>query len=107
MHPEALPDEAIEQLNSAVAFGERLGSAFASAAALALSKLFYEAGRAKGIADLATTQHADHLKWQEDMNRALADSLTKGTPYAQLCEIRGEHDRAERARHLYAERGVA
>ena len=41
------------------------------------------------------------------MDRALADSLTKGTPYVQLCEIRGEHDRAERARRLYAERGIA
>ncbi len=104
---EALPDEAIEQLDRAVAFGERLGSAFASASALALSTLFYEAGRARGIAELAATQHADHLKWQEDMDRALADSLTKGTPYVQLCEIRGEHDRAERARRLYAERGIA
>jgi len=107
LHLEALPDEAIEQLDSAVAFGERLGSASASASALALFNKAFQAGRASGIAELATTQHADHLKWQEDMNRALVDSLTKGTPYAQLCEIRGEHDRAERARHLYAERGIA
>lgn len=106
-HPETLTAEAMEQVSRAVAFGERTGHYAASASALALSKLFYEAGRAAGIADLAATQHADHLKWQEDMNRALADSLTKGTPYVQLCEIRGEHDRAERARNLYAERGIA
>lgn len=107
LHLEALPDGAIEQLDSAVALGERLGSASASASALALFHKAFQAGRASGIAELATTQYADHLKWREEMDRALVGSLTKGTPYAQLCEIRGEHDRAERARRLYAERGIA
>lgn len=107
LHLEALSDGAIEQVDSAVALGERLGRASASAAALALFHKAFQAGRAAGIAELATTQYADHLKWREEMDRALVDSLTKGTPYAQLCEIRGERDRAERARRLYAERGIA
>lgn len=106
-HPETLTAEAMEQVSRAVAFGERTGHYAASASALALFNKAFQAGRAAGIAELATTQYADHLKWREEMDRALVDSLTKGTPYAQLCEIRGEHDRAERARRLYAERGIA
>ena len=65
------------------------------------------AAYAAGQADLATALHAEHLKWLDAENRALSASLASGTPYAELCELRGEPERAERARQVYAERGIA
>lgn len=108
LHPEALTAEAAEQVDRAVAVGERAGylNAFEDVART-LFPLVWAAGYAEGQKDLVVGQDAAHRRWQEEMDRALAASLSQGTPYVQLCERRGEPDRAERARQLYAEREIS
>ena len=108
LHTEALTAEAAEQVDRAVAAGERAGylSAFEDVTH-DLFPLVWAAGYAEGQKDLVVGQDAAHRRWQEDVDRRLAASLARGVPYPELCERRGEPDRAERARHLYAERGIA
>lgn len=107
-HPEALSTEAMEQVGRAVATGERAGylNAFEDVAR-DLFPLVWAAGYAEGQKDLVVGQDAAHRRWQEEMDRALAASLSRGVPYPELCERWGEPDRAERARQVYAERGIA
>ena len=107
-HPEALTAEAVEQMDLAVAAGERTGylSAF-EAVTRDLFPLVWAAGYAKGQKDLTVAQAEAHRRWQEEMDRQLVTSLSKGVPYPELCERRGEPDRADRARQVYAERGIA
>lgn len=108
LHPEALTAEAVEQVDLAVAVGERAGylNAFEDVAR-DLIPLVWAAGYAEGQKDLLVGQDAAHRQWQEDVDRRLAASLASGTPYAELCELRGEPERAERARQVYTERGIA
>ena len=108
LHPEALTAEAMEQVGLAVAAGEWIGylNAFEDVAR-DLFPLVWAAGYREGQKDLVVGQDAAQRRWQEEMDRALAASLSRGTPYVQLCERRGEPDRAERARQLYAERGIS
>lgn len=108
LHPEALTAEAMEQVGLAIAVGERTGylNAFEDVAR-DLFPLVWAAGYCEGQKDLVVGQDAAHRRWQEEMDRRLAASLAQGVPYPELCERRGEPERAERARRLYAERGIA
>lgn len=63
-------------------------------------------GYATGQADLARDLERADREHRAAMNRAVAASA--GAPsYVELCERRGEHDRAERQRRILRERGVA
>lgn len=107
LHSDALTAEAVEQVDLAVAVGERTGylNAFEDVAR-DLFPLVWAAGYREGQKDLVVGQDAAHRRWQEEMDRQLVASLSKGVPYPELCELRGEHDRAVRARQVLAERGV-
>lgn len=107
-NPESLTVEAMEQVDRAIAAGERSGYLKAlEDVARDLFPLVLRAGYAEGQKDLAVGQDAAHRQWQEEMHCRLSASLAQGVPYAELCEIRGEHDRAARARQVLAERGIA
>lgn len=108
LHPEALTAEAVEQVDLAVAVGERAGylNAFEDVAR-DLFPLVWAAGYAEGQKDLVVGRDAAQRRWQEEMDRQLVASLSKGVPYPELCELRGEPERAERARQVYTERGIA
>lgn len=107
LHPEALTAEAVEQVDLAVAVGERTGylNAFEDVAR-DLFPLVWAAGYREGQKDLVVGQDVAQRRWREEMDRRLAASLARGVPYPELCELRGEPERAERARQLYAERGI-
>lgn len=107
-HPEALTAEAMEQMDLAVAAGERTGylNAFEDVTR-DLFPLVRAAGYAEGQKDLVVAQAEAHRRWQEETDRQLVTSLSKGVPYPELCERRGEPDRAERARQALHERGIA
>lgn len=107
LHPEALTAEAVEQVDLAVAVGERTGylNAFEDVAR-DLFPLVWAAGYREGQKDLVVGQDAAQRRWREEMDRQLVASLSKGTPYPELCELRGEPERAERARQVYTERGI-
>lgn len=107
-NPESLTVEAMEQVDRAIAAGERSGYLKAlEDVARDLFPLVLRAGYAEGQKDLVVGQDAAHRQWQEEMHCRLAASLAQGVPYAELCEIRGEHDRAARARQVLTERGIA
>lgn len=61
---------------------------------------------ATGQAYLARDLHAAEVEWRGIVNRSVAGAA-EGPSYADLCERRGEFDRAERARKLLAERSIA
>lgn len=107
LHPEALTAEAVEQVDLAVAVGERAGylNAFEDVAR-DLFPLVWAAGYREGQEDLVVGQDAAQRRWREEMDRRLATSLARGVPYPELCELRGEPERAERARQVYTERGI-
>lgn len=102
-----LNPEAMREVSRTIAVGERIGYQAGFEAACALLKTTQNAAYAAGQADMVTALHAEQLKQLDAENRTLSASLAQGVPYAELCELRGEHDRAERARQLYAARGIA
>lgn len=104
---EELGPEAMREVSRTISVGERMGYRAGFEAACALLVHTHNAAYAAGQADMVTALHAEQLKQLDAENRALSASLAQGVPYAELCEIRGEHDRAARARQLYAERGIA
>ena len=104
---DELGPEAMREVNRTIAVGERIGYQAGFEAACALLKTTQNAAYAAGQADLAAALYAEQLKWQEDTDRRLAASLASGSSYPELCELRGESDRADRARQLYAVRGIA
>jgi len=108
LHPEALTAEAMEQVDLAVAAGERTGylNAFENVSR-DLFPLVRAAGYAEGQKDLVVAQAEGHRWWQEEMDRQLVASLSRGVPYPELCERWGEPDRAERARQALRKRGIA
>ena len=107
-NPDALTVEAMEQVDRAIAAGERSGYLKAlEDVARDLFPLVLRAGYAEGQKDLLVGQDAAHRQWQEEMHCRLAASLAQGVPYAELCERRGEPERAARARQVLAERGIA
>lgn len=104
---EELGPEAMREVSRTIAVGERIGYQAGFEAACALLKTTQNAAYAAGQADILTALHAEHLRQLGAENRALSASLAQGVPYPELCERRGEPERAERARRLYAERGIA
>ena len=103
---DELGPEAMREVSRTIAVGERIGYCAGFEAACALLKTTQNAAYAAGQADMVTALHAEQLRQLDAENRALSASLAQGVPYAELCELRGEHDRAERARQVLAERGV-
>lgn len=63
-------------------------------------------GYATGQADLARDLERVDREHRAAMNRAVVAS-SPGVSYADLCERRGEHERAERQRMILRERGLA
>lgn len=104
---DELGPEAMREVSRTIAVGERMGYQAGFEAACALLKTTQNAAYAAGQADILTALHAEYLKQLDAENRALSASLAQGVPYPELCELRGEPERAERARQLYAERGIA
>ena len=104
---DELGPEAMREVSRTIAVGERMGYQAGFEAACALLEPSRNAAYAAGQADMVTALHAEYLKQLDAENRALSASLAQGVPYAELCEIRGEHDRAARARQVLAERGIA
>ena len=104
---DELGPEAMREVNRTIAVGERIGYQAGFEAACALLKTTQNAAYAAGQADMVTALHAEQLRQLDAENRALSASLAQGVPYPELCELRGEPERAERARQLYAERGIA
>ena len=102
-----LGPEAMREVNRTIAVGERIGYQAGFDAACALLKTTQNAAYAAGQADMVTALHAEQLRRLDAENRALSASLAQGVPYPELCERRGEPERAARARQLYAERGIA
>ena len=104
---DELGPEAMQEVHRTISVGERIGYHAGFEAACALLKASQNAAYAAGQADILTALHAEQLKQLDAENRALSASLAQGVPYPELCERRGEYDRAARARQLYAERGIA
>lgn len=72
-------------------------------ASAATAAVAHAEGRAELARELAEAQR-DYLGREA---RALSACLTSTPPYAELCERRGEHERAERQRRILRERGIA
>lgn len=104
---DELGPEAMREVHRTIAVGERIGYQAGFEAACALLKTTQNAAYAAGQADMVTALHAGQLRQLDAENRLLSASLAQGVPYPELCELRGEPERAERARQLYAERGIA
>lgn len=104
---DELGPEAMREVNRTIAVGERIGWQAGFDDAMRVLRASNAAAYAEGQADLAAALYAEQLKWQEDTDRRLAASLASGSSYPELCELRGESDRANRARQLYAVRGIA
>lgn len=104
---DELGPEAMREVSRTIAVGERMGYQAGFEAACALLEPSRNAAYTAGQADMVTALHAEYLKQLDAENRALSASLAQGVPYPELCELRGEPERAERARQLYAERGIA
>lgn len=74
-----------------------------SHASAATAAVAHAEGRAELARELAEAQR-DYLGREA---RALSACLASTPPYAGLCDLRGEHDRAQRQREIMAERGIA
>ena len=104
---DSLTPDAAAEVGRVYSAGERIGWQAGFDDAMGALRASNAAAYAEGQADLAAALYAEQLKWQEDTDRRLAASLASGTRYPELCELRGESDRADRARQLYAVRGIA
>lgn len=98
---------ALAELESAVRFGESLAYPEAYEQGLRDGfRLGERAGQARGrYLEAAAADDADR-RWRAQVGRDVAASAARPS-YAELCERRGEPERAERARRLLAERGIA
>lgn len=67
----------------------------------------YTAGWADAQAAAADARDQAEREHATEENRRLVARLTNTRPYADLAELRGQHDRAERQRRTLRERGVA
>ena len=70
-------------------------------------EIAFEIGRRQGAHDAADLWDEQHSAYLDAENRALVSALTSRPDHATLCELRGEPDRAQRARALLRERGIA
>ncbi|WP_315134706.1 hypothetical protein [uncultured Actinomyces sp.] len=98
---------ALAELESAVRFGESLAYPEAYEQGVRDGfRLGERAGQARGrYLEAAAADDADR-RWRAQVGRDVAASAARPS-YAELCERRGEPERAERARRLLAERGIA
>ncbi|MGY4642806.1 hypothetical protein [Cellulomonas sp. URHB0016] len=67
---------------------------------------WYEAGIVHGIA-IGRQQVEDEWRGRMEVSAAVARMVAGAVPYAELCDRRGEHDRADRQRTILRDRGVA
>lgn len=67
----------------------------------------WRAGYAAGRADEAAARAAEEEREREAAHRRHAAFLARLTPYDELADRRGEHNRAEAHRRLLADRGIA
>lgn len=67
----------------------------------------YGLGYRQGLEAAERADVENREAWFTEQYRQLAHFLTSIPPYADLAELRGEHDRAERQRQILRERGVA
>lgn len=104
---DSLTPDATAEVGRVYSAGERIGWQAGFDDAMRVLRASNAAAYAEGQADLAAALYAEQLKWQEDTDRRLAASLASSASYPELCELRGESDRADRARQLYAVRGIA
>ena len=104
---DSLTPDAAAEVGRVYSAGERIGWQAGFDDAVRALRASNAAAYAEGQADLAVALYAEQLRWQEETDRRLAASLASGTRYPELCELRGEHDRADRARRIYAVRGIA
>ena len=70
-------------------------------------EIAFELGRRQGANDAAELRDEQHSAYLDAENRALVSALTSRPDHATLCELRGEPERAQRARDLLRERGIA
>lgn len=66
----------------------------------------YELGYMHGI-DAGRQQADDEWRGRQEISVAIARMISQSTPYADLCDRRGEHDRARAQRTLLRDRGVS
>lgn len=67
---------------------------------------WFEAGLVEGI-EIGRRQLEDEWRGTMQAGAEVARRVASAGPYAALCDRRGEPERAERQRHILAERGVA
>lgn len=67
---------------------------------------WYEAGLEHGIA-LGRCQVLDEWRGQMAVSAAIARMVADAPSFAELCERRGEPERAARQRHILLERGIS
>lgn len=99
-----LSPEALAEIDATMRMAEGWGFAAGAEAGFALGRAL---GFARGVHETAAAQADAQAQWQDAENRRAASDLAASVPYAELCERRGEAERARRNRALLAERGIA
>jgi hypothetical protein len=67
----------------------------------------YAKGHPDGLAEALAEAEAREAARDDVLVRSVAATASRAVPFAVLCERRGDHDRAARARQILTERGVA
>lgn len=107
-HLDTLTPAALAQINATLAMGERIGYlAGWEDGARTESATQRHLGRLEGRCELLTELAASNSAYLTAHARELAANLANTPSYADLCERRGEKERAQRARVVLAERGIA
>ncbi|EEH67051.1 hypothetical protein HMPREF0058_0042 [Actinomyces urogenitalis DSM 15434] len=105
---ESLDRQALAEVNATLAMGERTGylSGWQDGARTE-GATQRRLGRVEGRCELAGELVDASSIYLTEHARALASDLAATTSFADLCERRGERERASRARAVLAERGIA
>lgn len=105
---ESLDRQALAEVNATLAMGERTGylSGWQDGARTEGAAQRH-LGRLEGRCELAGELAAASSAYLTDHARALASDLAATPSFADLCERRGEHERARHARAVLAGRGIA
>ncbi len=67
----------------------------------------YAAGRADGRAEALAEVDERQATRDDALVRSIAATAARGVPFADLCDRRGQHNRADAQRRALRERGVA
>lgn len=103
-----LDPQVLAEVNATLAMGERAGYLSGwQDGARAEGATQRRLGRVEGRCELAGELAAASSIYLTEHARALASDLAATTSFADLCERRGERERASRARAVLAERGIA